>query len=123
MPKSSLEISTQRAAILQQMAAIPSMELGSLKAEYRTSSSGQQSGPYFKHQAWCDGANVSQRIAAEDAPKLQAAIENRQKFEQLSADFIAATVEQTRQAHSPLERKKKRLSPRPSWPRKRNWTS
>ena len=100
------------------MAAIDSMELGSIKAEYRTSASGQKAGPYFKHQVWNDGANLSQRVSAEDAPKLQQAIENRQKFEQLSADFIAVTVEQTRKQHSPLELKKKR-SPPLSSPRNR----
>ena len=94
------------------------MELGSIKAEYRTSSSGQKVGPYFKHQVWNDGANLSQRVSADDAPKLQQAIENRQKFEQLSADFIAVTVEQTRKQHSPLDLKKK-LSPRLSSRRNR----
>jgi hypothetical protein len=100
------------------MAAINSMELGSLKAEYRTSSSGQKVGPYFKHQVWNEGANLSQRVSADQAPKLQQAIENRQKFEQLSADFIALTVEQTRKQHWPLDLKK-RLSPRLSSPRNR----
>lgn len=118
MPNSSLDYASKRAAILQQMAAIASMELGSIKAEYRTSSSGEKIGPYFKHQVWNDGANLSQRIGPEDAPKLQQAIENRQKFEQLSADFIAVTVEQTRRQHSPLELKKK-PSPRLSSPRNR----
>src|SRR4030095_2115738 len=39
MTHSPLDSSSKRAAILQQMAAINSMELGSIKAEYRTSSS------------------------------------------------------------------------------------
>lgn len=119
MPNSSLDSLSNRAAILRQMAAIQSMELGSLKSEYRTSSSGQKAGPYFKHQVWEDGANLSQRVSADDAPKLQQAIESRQKFEELSADFIAVTVEQTRQQHSPLDLKKKRPPTRRSWPRNR----
>ena len=123
MANSPLDFSTKRAAILQKMAGIDSMELGSLKAEFRTNSAGQESGPYFKHQVWNEGANLSQRVSADDAPKLQAAVDNRQKFEQLSADFIAVTVEQTRKQHAPLELKKKRRSPRPSWPRKRSSTN
>ena len=118
-----LDFSTKRAALLQKMAALDSMEVGSIKAEYRTNSSGQKSGPYFKHQVWEDGANLSQRVSTSDGPKLQEAIENRQKFEQLSADFIAVTVEQTRQEHSPLELKKKRPSPRLSKPRKPSSTN
>lgn len=122
MNKQSVDFSTKRAVILQKMAAIDSMEVGSLKEEYRTSSAGQKCGPYFKHQVWNDGANLSQRVSAEDAAKLQEAIKNRQEFEQLSADFIAVTVEQTREGHSPLELKKKRRSARPSKPRKPNST-
>jgi len=118
-----LNFSATRAALLHQMAALDSMELGSIKAEYRANSSGQKSGPYFKHQVWDDGANLSQRVSASDAPKLQEAIENRQKFEQLSADFIAVRVEQTRQEHSPLELKKKRMSPRLSKLRKPSSTN
>ena len=123
MSNSLLDLSTQRAALLQKMAAIDSMELGSLKAEFRTNASGQKAGPYFKHQVWDNGANLSQRVSADDAPKLQAAIENRQQFEHLAADFVAVTVEQTRKKHSPLELKKKRLSSRPSWPRRRSSTN
>lgn len=96
------------------------MEVGNLKAEYRTHPSGANSGPYYKHQVWKDGANLSQRIPADVAPKLQETIENRQKFEALSADFIAVTVEQTRKHHSPLELKKKRFPPRTSSPKKPN---
>lgn len=86
-----------RTAILQQMAGLHTMETGSLTAEYRTSPSGTKSGPYYKHQVWRDGANVSQRISAEDAGPVGEAIANRQKFEALAADFIELTVTDTRQ--------------------------
>lgn len=122
MNKPSVDFSAKRAVILHKMAAIDSMEVGSLKEEYRTNSAGQKCGPYFKHQVWSDGANLSQRVSADDAAKLQEAIKNRQEFEQLSADFIAVTVEQTREGHSPLELKKKQRSARPSKPRKPNST-
>ena len=57
----------KRAVLLQQMAALDSMELGSLKAEYRPGLAGSPTGPYFKHQVWKDGANQSQRVSPEDA--------------------------------------------------------
>lgn len=122
MTKSSIDFSAKRGLILQKMAAIDSMEVGSLKEEYRTNSAGEKRGPYFKHQVWNDGANVSQRVSADDAVNLQEAIHNRREFEQLSQDFIAVTVEQTREGHSPLELKKKRRSAKPSKPRKPNST-
>lgn len=99
----------QRTALLEQMAALQSMEQGSLKVEYREQPSGTKSGPYFKHQVWRQGANVSQRVCPEDAPALAAAIANRQRFEALAADFIALTVAHTRQNHFPDSLKKKVL--------------
>lgn len=107
----------QRTLILEQMAALQTMEQGSLKSEYRQQPSGAKNGPYFKHQVWRDGANVSQRIAAEDAPALAQAIANRQKFEALATDFIELTVAHTRQNEFGDSLKKK-LRPA-SWPKKR----
>ena len=82
---------TQRTHLIHQMASLQRMEQGSLKAEYRTSSAGGQTGqvgPYYKHQVWQDGHNVSRRISAEEAPGLEAAIANRQRFEALAAQFV-----------------------------------
>lgn len=111
----------QRTAVLEQMAALQTMEQGSLKAEFREQPSGAKSGPYFKHQVWRDGANVSQRIAPEDAPALAAAIANRQKFETLSAEFIELTVAHTRQNQFPDPLKKKMLpASSPKKPRSRS---
>ena len=61
------------------------------------------------HQVWRDGVNVSQRIAAEEASDLAAAIANRQKFETLAANFIELTVSHTRQNQFPDSLKKKIL--------------
>ena len=92
------------------MASLQSMEQGSLKAEYRTSSADGQTGPigpYYKHQVWQDGRNVSRRVSAEDAPGLQAAIANRQRFEALAAQFVELTVAHTRQCQSAPAQKKR----------------
>lgn len=99
----------QRTAVLEQMAALQSMEQGSLKVEYRAQPSGAKSGPYFKHQVWREGTNISQRVSPDEAPALGTAIANRQKFEALAADFIELTVAHTRQNHFPDSLKKKIL--------------
>ena len=99
----------QRTSVLEQMATLQSMEQGSLKTEYRDQPSGAKAGPYFKHQVWRDGANVSKRISPEDASALAVAIANRQKFETLAADFIDLTVAHTRQSQFPDSLKKKLL--------------
>ena len=92
------------------MASLQRMEHGSLKAEYRTSSASGPScqvGPYYKHQVWQDGRNVSRRVSAEAAPGLQAAIANRQRFEVLAAQFVDLTVAHTRQCQSATALKKR----------------
>lgn len=109
----------QRTHILQQMAALQTMEHGSLKAEFRDSPSGQRSGPYFKHQVWQAGRNLSQRVPAHKAPALETAIANRQKFEALAAQFVDLTVACTRQSQAePVFKKKTRLRTS-SWRRNR----
>ena len=109
---------SKRTQILQQMAALDTMEQGSLKAEYRESPSGERCGPYFKHQAWQDGSNVSRRVPAEEAPALETAIAHRQKFEALATEFIDVTVAGTRQSQAGAL--KKRAPSAPSLNKKRS---
>jgi hypothetical protein len=104
------DFSSQRARILEQMNALDTMEQGSFKAEYRQSASGERRGPYFKHQFWQGGANVSRRVPPEDAPALESAIANRQKFEALANQFVDLTVSRTRQEQSVALKKRASLA-------------
>jgi hypothetical protein len=100
----------QRVQLLEKMATLDTMEEGTIKAEYRTSKIGGQSrqvGPYFKHQVWLDGRNVSQRIPADQAPALEEAIAHRQQFEQLAAQFTQLTITHTRQNQVDPSQKKR----------------
>ena len=56
---------TRREQLLQQMAQCDTMEYGSLKAERRPVVGGGLSRPYFKHQVWEGGRNLSQRIPGD----------------------------------------------------------
>jgi hypothetical protein len=88
----------KRQQILQQMEQINRMENGSLQSETRPSQRhpGQNQGPYFKHQIWEDGGNVTRRVPPEKAPALAKAIEGRKEFETLARQFVDATVAMTR---------------------------
>jgi Family of unknown function (DUF6788) len=97
----------RREQLLKQMAECDSMEYGSLKAEHRPTAEGGTSGPYFKHQVWEKGKNLSQRIPTSDATALQTAITKRQRFELLASEFIAVTVELTRRRQDTEEDAKK----------------
>jgi len=90
------DLIARREQLLQQMAQCDTMEYGSLHAERRPVAGGGLSRPYFKHQAWDQGRNLSQRIPAEDAAGLEAAIANRHRFEQLAREFLDVTVQLTR---------------------------
>jgi hypothetical protein len=107
----------QRSQILLQMAGLNVMEEGSLKSEFRPSPGGGQAGPYYKHQVWKEGRNVSRRVPAQEAPALEKAIANRQKFEQLAQQFAQVTVEHTRQTLGSEAQKKS--TPFSGWPKRR----
>ena len=89
-------IQARRDQLLHQMAQCATMEYGSLKAEHRPAAGGGSSGPYYKHQVWEQGKNMSQRIPSQEVSALEAAIANRQRFEQLAQEFIDVTVQLTR---------------------------
>jgi hypothetical protein len=89
-------LQAQRDQILQQMAQLDTMEYGSLQTEHRPAAGGGTAGPYFKHQVWEQGKNISQRIPAAEASALQTALANRQNCEALARQFIDLTVQLTR---------------------------
>lgn len=88
----------KRQQILQQMELIRRMEHGSLQAEKRPSvrHPTQGRGPYYKHQVWENGQNLTRRVPVEEAHALAHAIEGRKEFERLAEAFIDATVLLTR---------------------------
>jgi hypothetical protein len=106
----------KRQQILQQMEQIQRMERGSLQAEKRPSlrHPDQDRGPYFKHQVWENGQNVTRRVSPEHADALAQAIEGRKEFEKLAEQFIDATVTMTRADSSSASKKNAMKSKPPS---------
>jgi len=98
------------------MEQIQRRERGSLQAEKRPSVRHPQEGrgPYYKHQVWENGQNLTRRVPAEKAQTLAQAIEGRQQFERLAEAFIDATVLLTRAEPSPEAKKNATSSKRPS---------
>jgi len=89
-------LQAQRDQILRQLAELETMEYGSLRTELRPAQGGGTTGPYYQHQVWEHGKNLSQRIPAAEAPALQNALANRQRAEALAQEYIAVTVQLTR---------------------------
>ena len=90
------------AQILKQMAQIDSMAKGSMNTEYRESKrrDGEkvQLGPYYKHQRWENGRNVTRRVPAEEAEQVKKAVDGYHRFLELADEFVAVTVEMTQES-------------------------
>ncbi len=91
-------LQARRDQLLQQMAQCDAMDYGCLRTERRAAAGGGSTGPYYQHQVWEKGKNMSQRIPAQDVPALEAAIANRHHFEELAQEFIDVTVQLTRRS-------------------------
>ena len=96
-PKS---VETARRSLVDQIAAISTMQPGTLAEEWRerpdTEGTGVlRLGPYYKHQVWKDGRNVSRRVPAAEAALLREDIDNAKRFEQLTQELAHLNIEHT----------------------------
>lgn len=100
----------RRKQILQQMARIEKMEKGRLNEEYRERLSRDgvvvRLGPYYKHQCWEDGRNVSRRVPAPEVDRLRKAVDGYHEFEALAKEYAEVTIAMTRQAGGDDSKKK-----------------
>jgi len=89
-----------RQSLLDRIAAITTMRPGTIAEEYRERPSPDGSGivrlgPYFKHQVWQDGRNVSKRVPAAEAATLKLDIEQAKLFDQLTDQLAQLNIEHT----------------------------
>lgn len=104
-------------AILQQIATIQSLERGTLNVIRQG-----PEGPYYNHQCYENGRNVSRYVPAEQVAELKAAIDAYHRFQQLIEQYVRLMVEKTRAARQ-ADLKKKTPHPRSSWPKTRRSSS
>jgi hypothetical protein len=100
----------RRRQILKEMAQIDCMEKGRLTAEYRQSvreGKAVELGPYYKHQRWENGRNLSRRVPAGEAQRLRKAVESYHRFQTLASEYAELTIDMTRQAAATQRSKKK----------------
>jgi hypothetical protein len=98
-------------SILQELAQIPCLDRGTVSVIRQG-----PAGPYYNHQCYEDGRNVSRYVPAEKVSELKTAIANYQRFQQLIKQYVQLKVEETRAQRQPGSKKK---TPRPtsSWPK------
>jgi len=99
--------------ILKQIAAIDTMERGTLSSySFKERSGG---GPYHKLQHWQEGKNRTRYIPAAEVAEVEAALAGYAQYQQLTEKYAQLVIAETRQ--SIASKKKTRSRPRSSWPR------
>lgn len=98
-------------SLLQQIAQIQHMERGKLCILRQ----GPQ-GPYYNHQTWENGRNLSRYVPQHQVPALQQAIAGYERFENLTDQYAQMVIQQTR-AEMATGLKKKNPPPKSSWPK------
>lgn len=93
-------------SVLNQMAQIHRMDRGTVHVLRH----GPQ-GPYYNHQCYENGKNVSRYVSAEQVSELQEAIDGYHRFQELARQYVDLMVQQTRADRATGAKKK---SPRPS---------
>lgn len=79
-------------------------------------------GPYYNHQCYEKGRNVSRYVPREQVAELKEAIEAYHRFTELVEQYVQLMVEKTR-AQRQAGLKKKNPHPISSWPKTRKSSS
>jgi hypothetical protein len=92
-------------SILQQIAQIQRMDYGTVSVLRQG-----PRGPYYNHQCYEEGKNVSRYVPAEQVPQLKEAIEGYRRFQDLVKQYVQIQVEKTRvERAAGLKKKSRRL--------------
>jgi hypothetical protein len=79
-------------------------------------------GPYYNHQTWENGKNVSRYVPHDQVPALQQAIAGYEKFQNLMEQYVQLIIHKTR-AELAAGLKKKTQRQNSSWPKTRKSSS
>ena len=79
-------------------------------------------GPYYNHQCYEKGRNVSRYVPPEQVPELKAALDGYRQVQELMAQYVQLMVARTR-AQRAAGAKKKTRRPNSSWPKSRKSNS
>lgn len=98
MPAEIDSLRQKRDLLLQDMQTIDQLRRGSLSKQFFKASSARKGrrGPYFVLQGFFHGKKFSERIAAEDAPKVQEQVDNYRRFQALAEEYVTLSDQITR---------------------------
>jgi hypothetical protein len=92
--------------LLRQIGQIKQMERGKLSVLGEG-----PNGPYYKHQTWQEGKNVSRYVPRDQAPALREAIDGYEKYQHLTEQYAELVIQKTR---GELTSGLKKKTPRPN---------
>lgn len=95
----------EKTRLLEQIAAIPTMERGKL-SRYVFKEGSNAAGPYHKLQRWQDGKNHTRHVSADELPALQAALAGYTQYRQLTEQYAELVIQETRQKIAGAKKKK-----------------
>ena len=104
-------------SVLHDIAQIQQMERGTVSVIRQ----GPQ-GPYYNHQCYEEGRNVSRYVPSEQVGEIRDAIQGYQRFQALAQQYAQLVVEKTR-AEREAGSKKKTRRHNSSWPKTRKSSS
>jgi len=93
-------------SVLHDLAQIQQMERGTLNVIRQ----GPQ-GPYYNHQCYEQGRNVSRYVPAEEVAEVKEAIQGYHRFQALAQEYVQLMVEKTRVERATGHSKKKTRRP------------
>jgi hypothetical protein len=107
------------AQLFEKIAQIQRMERGKLTVMRQG-----PEGPYYKHQAWENGQNLSRYVSRDQVPAVQQAIDGYQKFQELTEQYAQAVIDKTRTELAANSKKKTcHLRRKSSWPKTKKSSS
>ena len=102
--------------LLQQIAQIQHLERGKLCIMRQG-----PNGPYYNHQTWQNGKNVSRYVPQDQVPALREALAGYQQFQRLVEQYVQLMLEQSRAERTAGSKKRTHSRP-PLGARPRNPT-
>lgn len=104
-------------SVLNDIAQIQHMERGTLNVIRQG-----PAGPYYNHQCYEEGKNVSRYVPSEQVSQIKEAIDGYHRFQELAQQYAQLMVEKTRAERAAGSKKKTRRQ-NSSWPKTRKSSS
>jgi hypothetical protein len=86
-----MNLKTTAQSILQEIAQIQHLDRGTVSILRQG-----PEGPYYNHQCYEKGRNVSRYVPSQQVPELKESIANFRRFEQLMEQYVEIMVQKTR---------------------------